>query len=155
VKLNLGSGEDIKPDYVNADIRHMADLDVLCDMHNLPFQDESFSEVLLIDVIEHSSEPVIVLKEIYRVLEKSGELWLRCPDLEKIIDRDFIESTPFWRTENRLLGGRKNKYDQHKSLFTKEILEKRLREAGFEEIKIKQFRTRPIHWHLGARAKKT
>ena len=61
-KLNLGSGEDIRQDYVNADIRQETNPDILCDMHNLPFQDESFSEVLLIDVIEHSPEPVICFK---------------------------------------------------------------------------------------------
>jgi len=83
IKLNLGSGSDVRPGYVNADIRRETGPDVVCDMHSLPFRDSVFTEVLLIDVVEHSKEPVEVLTEVYRVLRSDGELWLRCPDFEK------------------------------------------------------------------------
>jgi len=154
IKLNLGSGTDVRPGYVNADIRRETGPDVVCDMHSLPFRDSVFTEVLLIDVVEHSKEPVEVLTEVYRVLRNGGELWLRCPDFEKIIDPEFIESTPFENTENKLLGGRNNPYDQHKSLYTADVLRKRLEEAGFNGVVVKKSRDPPVHWHLLAKAGK-
>jgi len=154
IKLNLGSGGDVRPGYVNADIRRETGPDVVCDMHSLPFRDDVFNEVLLIDVIEHSKEPVRVLRELHRVLKKDAELWLRCPDFEKIIDPEFIESTPFENTENKLLGGRDNPYDQHKSLYTADVLRKRLEEAGFNGVVVKKSRDPPVHWHLLAKAVK-
>ena len=39
-------------------------------MHSLPFRDSVFTEVLLIDVIEHSKEPVEVLTEVLQGVEE-------------------------------------------------------------------------------------
>lgn len=155
MKLNLGAGEDHKPGYISVDIREETDPDVLTDVGNLSmFDDDSVEEILAVDILEHTDDPVSWLKEWHRVLEPGGEIYIRVPDFDRIIDRDFIEGTPWFRTENRVLGGRENEYDQHRSLFTKEVLEERLKEAGFRNIRVKRFRTEPVHWHLGAFARK-
>ena len=54
-KLNLGCGNDIRPDYVNLDVADLEGVDVVHDLDQLPlpFDDESFREILCLDVFEH------------------------------------------------------------------------------------------------------
>lgn len=54
------------------------------DGYNLPFNDHSFHIVLCSHVLEHVKEPQKILKEIYRVLKKNGEVWIGTPS--KIYD---------------------------------------------------------------------
>ena len=54
-KLNLGSGRDVREDYINLDYIDYPGIDVV---HNwdhlpLPFPDDYFDEVLMLDVLEH------------------------------------------------------------------------------------------------------
>lgn len=154
VKLNLGCGDDIRKGYVNIDVQDLEGVDLVADVRDLPFEEGEVEEIVAQDLLEHFKNPVSVLKEWYRILKTNGIILIRVPDFEKCIDKEFIENTPFYRTENRILGGRKDQYDIHKSLFTKEILEKRLEKAGFSEIKVKKMRKRPLHWHLAGFGKK-
>ena len=43
---------------------------IQCDAHHLPFKNESFNLVTLIDVLEHVASPLEILKEIKRVAKK-------------------------------------------------------------------------------------
>lgn len=147
-KLNLGCGGDKRSGYVNVDIDENVEPDLVADIGDLPYDDNSVDEIILQDVLEHTADPLKWLNECYRVLKSGGDIYVRVPDFEKIIDPDFINSTPFYRTENRLLGGRDDKYDQHKCLFTKQILKKRLETAGFVDILIRRGDVPPLHWHL-------
>ncbi len=47
---------------------------LIADMHNIPFEDESFDFVYSSLVIHYSEKPEEVYKEIYRVLKKDGEM---------------------------------------------------------------------------------
>ena len=44
----------------------------LGDAHNLKFKNDSFDAVFALEVLEHVFEPVVVLKEIYRILKTNG-----------------------------------------------------------------------------------
>lgn len=54
-------------------------LDVLGDLHRLPFPDASFDAALNVVVLEHVREPARVLAEIGRVLRPGGRLLLIVP----------------------------------------------------------------------------
>lgn len=45
---------------------------VFCDIYNIPFADGSFDAVIMIDLLEHVSDPDIALEEIRRVLKPKG-----------------------------------------------------------------------------------
>lgn len=49
------------------------------DAENLPFPDGHFSNVVMVDVIEHLPSEPPVLEQVYRVLESGGELMICTP----------------------------------------------------------------------------
>jgi ubiquinone/menaquinone biosynthesis C-methylase UbiE len=46
---------------------------------SLPFPDESFDYVIFFDYLEHIEKPAVSLREMYRVLKRSGCLHMVCP----------------------------------------------------------------------------
>lgn len=61
------------------DIEHHSNLDVLADIHKLPFKGENFKIVTLFSVLEHLHSPWIALKDINRVLGDEGYIILIVP----------------------------------------------------------------------------
>jgi SAM-dependent methyltransferase len=49
------------------------------DLHNLPYESESFDLVLHSDTLEHVREPLIALSQIFRVLKKGGRTIFTTP----------------------------------------------------------------------------
>jgi len=84
------SGVDLAPHRATHLIRQF-DLEIRrCDVEvePLPFDDESFGAVLLIEVFEHLRiDPLFVLSEINRVLETGGVLMLTTPNLYSLDKR--------------------------------------------------------------------
>ncbi len=56
----------------------------------LPFNDESFHVVLLIDVLEHLYDPAPLLREIQRVLKVGGLLVIRMPNIANLRNRILL-----------------------------------------------------------------
>jgi SAM-dependent methyltransferase len=89
IKINFGSGNDPQGGYVNVDMLKRDDVDVV---HNLmdfpyPFEDNSASHIMALDVLEHldhytdDRRPTIIafLEECHRILQTGGELYLQVP----------------------------------------------------------------------------
>lgn len=76
VELGAGGGnfKKFKPDVIAADIEQCEWLDMCFDAHNMPFEDRSVSNIIMIDVLHHLVNPVIFLKEASRVLKKKGRI---------------------------------------------------------------------------------
>ncbi|MVF11178.1 class I SAM-dependent methyltransferase [Ketobacter sp. MCCC 1A13808] len=66
----------------------------------LPFENESFDRVVLLDVLEHLKEPAKSLSEIHRTLAYNGTLLLRVPFLYPIHDspHDYSRLTEYGLT---------------------------------------------------------
>lgn len=83
MKLNLGCGRNILPDYTNVDSVWSPGVDVVADL-NLPrslyvIEDDSVDEMLLSHVIEHINKPLIMMEELYRVAKPYANIIIRCP----------------------------------------------------------------------------
>jgi len=52
MKLNVGCGHSFEGE-VRVDIRRTETVNLIADAHFLPFKDESFSEVICTEVLEH------------------------------------------------------------------------------------------------------
>lgn len=61
---------------IGADIAAGKGVDVICDAHNLPFEDEKFDNILCTEVLEHLHSPEIAISEMERGLKKGGKLIL-------------------------------------------------------------------------------
>lgn len=70
-------------------------LDCLCRLDRLPFQDGSFDAVLCTQVLEHLPDPGAALPELARVLKPGGQLFLTAPmsHPEHQIPHDFYRYT--------------------------------------------------------------
>jgi len=83
LKLNLGSGQNPRPGYVNVD--KYGDPDLKCDLESFPWPwpDSSVSEIVLIHVLEHlGASPDVfirIMKEMYRVCEPAALIYIVVP----------------------------------------------------------------------------
>jgi len=91
-KLNLGCGNDIKQGWINLDVAVLPGVDVIHNLNELPlpFDDNSFDEILCQDVLEHVSLTPLI-KEIHRILKAGGVLNIRVPHFTS--RNNFIDPT--------------------------------------------------------------
>ncbi len=80
-KLNLGCGDLTLEGYINLDIVKTKGSDI---EHNLneypwPFQDNSFDEILALQIIEHVDDPTKFLEEIYRISKPGALVHIETP----------------------------------------------------------------------------
>lgn len=81
--LNIGSGNSPRQDgVVNVDMMDYENVDIVCDIHDLPFQDKSIDAVMSLAVLEHVREPAVVLKEVHRVLKTGGRVFSVVPFMQ-------------------------------------------------------------------------
>ncbi len=154
-RLHLGSGQRLVNGWLNVDIAG-SNVDVDLAGGSLPFTDEVFVAVCSQQTIEHlllEPELMPLLDEVFRVMTTEGELWLSCPDIEKIahdyIDtsceslvRDRAERMPRWAKSWRSKGLPDSHFmneifhqsGQHKNLFDYTLLAHVLERSGFRDI---------------------
>ena len=85
MRVNLGCGFNKMEGFVNVDNRTFVNPDIVIDVEKgLPFQDNSLSEVVAKDFLEHIpiGKTVFVVEEIYRVLEKNGVFFSYTPSTD-------------------------------------------------------------------------
>ena len=81
--LNIGSGNSPRQDgVVNLDMMDYDNVDIVCDIHHLPFKDNSIDAVMSLAVLEHVREPALVLKEVHRVLKTGGRVFSVIPFMQ-------------------------------------------------------------------------
>ena len=102
-KLNLGCGRKILPDYVNIDICEVPGVDVVWDINlGIPFVDNSFTEVLAKDFIEHiqPTNAIFLMNEVYRVLRPEGIFKIHVPEAPGITACQDPTHICFWNEES-------------------------------------------------------
>jgi SAM-dependent methyltransferase len=81
--LNIGSGNfPRQKEVVNVDMMPYENVDIVCDIHRLPFKDNSIDAVMSVAVLEHVREPALVLKEVKRVLKPGGRIFSAIPFMQ-------------------------------------------------------------------------
>jgi SAM-dependent methyltransferase len=98
--LDIGSGtahiKDSSSDIVSSDILSFPGIDVVADAHRLPFPNELFSGVVMLDVLHHLERPIEFLKEASRVLKPGGRLVMIEPAMTTLARRfyDYFHDEP-------------------------------------------------------------
>jgi len=156
VKLNIGCGFEYKKGYVNVDAYNNTVADHMMSATHLEFDNQSFSHVECIQVMEHlgAAKSIYALSEIYRVLQPGGSFLLVTPDLVSSF-KSFIKGDE----NNRKLimnwiYGLDTPGMSHKYGFPKELLERMLHRAGFIDVEIKELKPKSVHPSLRATCKK-
>ena len=94
--LDVGSGDGTLLDYLNSKniTNKGCDIeDANLEKDSLPFEDSSFSHVLLYAVIEHIKNTDHLISEIRRVLKKDGNLILITPNFRYCYDTFYDDPT--------------------------------------------------------------
>ena len=83
VALNLGSGNSTFGEYLlNVDLLPYDNVDVICDIENIPFKDNSVDYIINIAVLEHVPNPQKVISEIHRILKPGGKIYCFIPFMQ-------------------------------------------------------------------------
>jgi len=151
VMLNVGCGTDYKEGWVNIDNNsddNIEKVDLDWDLRNpIPFPDGSVDFIFNEHFQEHLTveEGIGVNKDFLRTLKPGGILRIATPDLEQVADSylhssldkdpvikqfniDFVKTRAEWINMAFSWWG-------HKYLYDYEELERRLKEAGFTNVK--------------------
>lgn len=62
---------------------------LICDAHDIPFEDETFDCVIVQVVLEHVLDPHRCVSEIYRVLKPSGIVYAETPFIQQVHMRQY------------------------------------------------------------------
>lgn len=84
LRLNLGCGRNIMPDWVNVDWMALPGVDVVADLGRcatvpLPFADGEVDEFLLSHVLEHVTDTLPLMQELHRIAKPGAKAWVRVP----------------------------------------------------------------------------
>ena len=85
--LDVGCGSKKYPGAVGLDISADTDADVVHDLDvtPFPFEDSSFDQILLQDVIEHVARPYDVMAELHRIGAPGARIQLRTPHFSSVL----------------------------------------------------------------------
>ncbi len=99
VELGSGSGnfKEFKPEIISSDIEYSEWLDICFNAHNMPFKSNSISNIIMIDVLHHLSNPVGFLKDASLSLKKEGKIAIiePYPSLFSLIIYRLFHPEPF------------------------------------------------------------
>lgn len=136
------TGLDINPEYLNA-AKETIDSPrikfIKGDATNLPFENNSFDQIIASEILEHIKEDERVIEEVYRVLKPGGKVIITVPNknypflwdpvnwtLEKLF-KTHVPSNIWW------LAGI---WADHQRLYTEENLKKKLEQSKFKINKL-------------------
>ncbi|NMW21628.1 MAG: methyltransferase domain-containing protein [Chlorobiaceae bacterium] len=71
-------------DLVETDVSFGERTMLICDTHDIPFQDNSFDCVIVQAVLEHVVDPYRCVEEIYRVLSPKGVVYAETPFMQQV-----------------------------------------------------------------------
>jgi predicted SAM-dependent methyltransferase len=80
-KLNLGSGKDKREGYLNLDYSKETNPDIVWNLEKLPlpFEKNTFEEIIANHILEHLHEPLGVMRDLHRICKDGAIIKIRVP----------------------------------------------------------------------------
>ena len=156
VKLNLGCGVKMLPNFINVDVYDIEDLKkkqgvfweaevkglyLNADIRELPFPDEYADYILASEVLEHIPLKDInkTLREWYRVLKTGGRMVIKCPNFNALAEQWLTtEFNPesYGDMAQGIYGNQLTEKEYHLSPITPQMLNYYIAGMGVKEGKI-------------------
>ena len=95
-----------------------------------------FDVAVLSNVLEHSLDPALMLRDVHRVLRPGGEVWISCPNARSWMRPLFGGGWINWHAPFHIVH------------FTPDTLQSLLERCGFHDVKIRQIS--PSLWSTGS-----
>jgi len=136
IKLHLGCGNQHFDGYENVDLRKTTATDLVCDIKQLPYPNDSIEMIETYHAIEHLPRHDFpkALKEWYRILISGGRLVIEYPDLDEIVKK-YLEGDE--KQLDGIFGLQRFEGDCHLFGYNFERLRKTLEKCGFTKIERK------------------
>lgn len=91
--LDIGGGsahfKSYRASVTSLDILPFPGIDVVADAHDMPFEGESFSGIVMLDVLHHLQRPLVFLHEAARVLRSGGRLAMIEPGMSLVSEQFY------------------------------------------------------------------
>ena len=141
ININVGSGTDTKPSYINYDIRpSVPEVDIVDDVRNIDkyFAEGTVTNILCFQIFEHFSrnEWVQILAKLCKLLRPEGRIHIRAPAVVDVVS-GYLQGK--WTVDDMFwtIYGGQHDYgdappfmDYHKSGITIESLRQELERNG-------------------------
>lgn len=131
-KINIGSGRDIRDDYINVDHRQIDGVDVIADVRSLPFEKGSLDEIYASHVVEHFTEKDAkeILAYWFTLLKKGGVIRIIVPNID-VMAREYAKGNLTWGAfHSVILGAQDYASDHHFNQFSLDSMEDLVRAAA-------------------------
>lgn len=154
--VNLGSGAQSGPEYVNVDVVAAPHIHYIHDIKILPMFSSGTVDLLYAShVLEHipRHELPIVLAEWKRVLKPGGILRISVPDFDNLLKIYAASGNDIDAIVAQLLG-QEPPFNNHYSVWNADYARKFFLEQGFTEVRLWDPKTAP-HYSMYDRAKRT
>jgi tetrahydromethanopterin S-methyltransferase subunit G len=137
LRINVGCGHVVLEDYVNVDMRDLPGVDVVAEVHNLPFDKGSLAEVHSAHVLEHFTVEDLrrrVLPNLAALLRSGGLFSAVVPDAETMLAEYSAGRYSFEELRLVTFGEQEYEGDFHFTMFSCQELADLLREAGLDAV---------------------
>lgn len=135
IRLNLACGRCIVPSYVNIDIRDGPGVDLVCDVRELPYGDNSVDLIYASHILDHfgRDEWLGVLRHWYNKLKLDGILRVAVGDFTVICEH-YMKTRSLKGLVGLVVGGQRHEHDQHGMIFDYKTLALELYLTGFRSV---------------------
>lgn len=140
-RLDIGAGHNPfkpeDPEWEHLDARRMPHIEHIADIKaGMPFESNEWDELRAYSILEHVEFRLVpnVLKEWYRVLKPGGKITIVVPYIDGILRGRGVKGTSDHDFMGYLGGDQDYPQNYHLSHFDRELLDKRLTEAGFVDL---------------------
>ena len=116
--FEIGSGSNFLKQYffenklLSSDVLFTPDISIQLDCHQIPFKDESFEQIIGIDVLHHLRNPHFAINELARCLKEDGKIILIEPYISifsfpiyRIFHHEFTSYNLHLESQKDLLSG--------------------------------------------------
>lgn len=139
-KVNIGAGMDIRDDYINVDHRALEGIDVVADVLDMPFPNNSLEEIFASHVVEHFVQKDLekILRYWFELLKNGGRLRLITPNIEDMAKKYTVGEITWDEFRSVALGGQDYASDYHLNHFSvksmQDLINQVLPSAKFEVV---------------------